>query len=415
MPSTTGICVTTIFAPEFLAGYVANLKQSGHGASTTIFVIPDKKTPATVAQAAEVARAQGVQVRCPGLDEQDAFVKRLGLPDDFIPYNTDNRRNIGFLMALEQGCEVLISIDDDNYCLPNQDFVGEHHAVGSECKTRVVQSSDGWFNICELLDTRCQGSGVRGQGEEAESGEGRGRSGEAGNGESRVESPEQGARSEIFPRGFPYFAQRIERRIGYRDVTEGIPIAMNAGLWLDDPDVDAVFRLCQKPKVTAASSEHAILGPDVWSPLNTQNTALTRQAALTYYYVKMGYPLKGLSIDRFGDILSGYLTQKCAKHLGHAVRIGSPVVEHRRTPHNLFKDLYHELAGIVLIEDFLPWLIEEPLEGTTYLDAYASLAERMASAASDFNGFIWDEGGREFLQETARCMQTWADAVRRWE
>ena len=138
-----------------------------------------------------------------------------------------------------------------------------------------------------------------------------------------------------------------------------------------------------------------------------------REAALTYYYVKMRFPLKGLTIDRFGDILSGYLTQKCVKHLGYGVRLGSPVVDHRRTPHNLFKDLYHELAGIVLIEEFIPWLIEAKLEGATALEAYASLASQMHSAADKFTGFIWDDGGRDFLRQTASNMETWIKVVQK--
>src|SRR5207253_1148142 len=107
----------------------------------------------------------------------------------------------------------------------------------------------------------------------------------------------------------------------------------------------------------------------------------------------------GMSIDRFGDILSGYLTQKCVKHLGEAIRVGTPIVDHRRTPHNLFKDLYHELAGIVLLEEFVPWLIAEQLEGTTYLDVYESLAEHIGQHASHFTGFIWNDGGQDFLRD----------------
>jgi hypothetical protein len=191
-------------------------------------------------------------------------------------------------------------------------------------------------------------------------------------------------------------------------------VAINAGLWLDDPDVDAIYRLCRRAKGTSFNGESVVLGADTWSPVNTQNTSLSREAALTYYYVKMGYPLKGLTIDRFGDILSGYLSQKCMKHLGYAVRLGDPVVDHRRTVHNLFKDLYHELAGIVLIEELLPWLKEVKLSGSTPLDVYASLSSELAANAERFRGFIWDDGGREFLIDTARNMQTWIKAVRRF-
>ena len=144
------------------------------------------------------------------------------------------------------------------------------------------------------------------------------------------------------------------------------------------------------------------------------DTGLMRAALPAYYYVRMGFPLQGLRIDRFGDILSGYFVQKCAKHLGHVVRIGDPVAEHKRTPHNLFKDLYFELAGMVIVEELLPWMIELKLEGGDYLTSYRALADAMEVAAPQFKGFIWDEGGREFLVDTAHCMRQWLSIVQRF-
>ena len=376
MNRRTAIVVTTIFEPAFLPGFLGGLRRHGREGETTFYVIVDRKTPATVAAACATARGDGFDVRCPDLDEQAAFLASLGLPGDFVPWNTDNRRNVGYLMALADGCDVLISIDDDNFAEPDLDFVGGHAVVGSPGAGEVVNSSDGWFNLCDRLTSGTPGT--------------------------------------YFPRGFPYAAQRADREVTFSETDSGPTVAMNAGLWTDEPDVDAVCRLGRGPRVSAANERPVLLGPDVWSPVNTQNTGLTREAALTYYYVRMGFPLKGLSIDRFGDILSGYLTQKCAKACGQAVRVGGPVLDHRRTPHNLFKDLYHELAGIVVIEEFLPWLIEEPVSGGTPSEAYADLTERIATATDRFTGFIWDDGGREFLKETAACMRVWHAAVRRW-
>jgi hypothetical protein len=116
-------------------------------------------------------------------------------------------------------------------------------------------------------------------------------------------------------------------------------------------------------------------------------------------------------IDRFGDIWSGYFLQRCVQHLDEVVRVGSPIAEHRRTTHNLFKDLYQELPGIALTEELLPWLREVTLTGTTYSEAYAELAELIAKDAHKFTGFLWDEGGREFLRATAKNMRTWLGAI----
>jgi hypothetical protein len=372
MTIKTSIVVTTIFEPAWLQGYLDNLERWGHKEDTVIRIMCDKKTPATVYQAAEEAAAQGFNIDCPSLEEQQRYLEKVGLPDGFIPWNTDNRRNIGFLRAWEEGADVLISIDDDNYC-PESDFVGAHHVIGSTAQQAAALTTENntWFNACERL----------------------------------VHNSD----SVIYPRGYPY-AARADKQQQATAVEMGSDdrrVSVNAGLWTDDPDVDAITRLSLSPVVSDAEAQAVVMAKDTWCPVNTQNTALLREAMPAYYYIRMGYSLKGLSIDRFGDIMSGFFLQKCAYHLGDAVRFGDPVARHLRSPHNLLKDLYHELAGITLLEDLLPWLVELELTGSTYAEAYASLADAMTAAADSFTGFVWDEGGREFLKETADCMRTW--------
>jgi hypothetical protein len=375
MTRKTDIVVTTIFEPTWLPGYLDNLRAHGHEGAVTLRIICDRKTPASVYAAAAEAQRAGFQIDCPTLDEQQTYLRKLALPDDFVPWNTDNRRNIGFLRAWQGGADVLISIDDDNYCRGDSDFIGEHGVVGRTVGSLAnVRGASGapWFNICNMLS-------------------------------SQIAAP-------IYARGYPYAARLPKEQATVGDVAHSEcdrVIAINAGLWLDDPDVDALTRLALAPRVSSADESPVILAPETWSPINTQNTALMRAALPAYYYVRMGFPLQGLRIDRFGDILSGYFVQKCAKQLGHAIRLGSPVAEHKRSPHNLFKDLYHELAGIVVVEELLPWLQELTLSGSHYAETYAALAEAIHVQAPQFRGFVWDEGGREFLQETARLMRVW--------
>src|SRR3954449_13235769 len=161
MSRRVAIVVTTIFEPRFLDGYVENLRRHGRG-DADIIVIVDRKTPPSVAEAC--ARIGAV---CPTLDEQEAFLAKFPSMRGRIPYDSDNRRNIGFLMALERGAELLISIDDDNYALDDVDFVGEHLAAGTTIDSPESVSDDGWMNICSLLDSS--------------------------------------TKDDIFPRGFPYF------------------------------------------------------------------------------------------------------------------------------------------------------------------------------------------------------------------
>ena len=155
MSVRTDIVVTTIFEPAWLEGYLRNLRAHGRMDSTTLRIICDRKTPDSVYAAARGAAAQGFAIDCPTLEEQQAYLEQLGAPAELVPWNTDNRRNIGFLRALESGADVLISIDDDNYCPEDVDFVGEHGVVGAAAAplaTRLTVSGAPWFNICELID-----------------------------------------------------------------------------------------------------------------------------------------------------------------------------------------------------------------------------------------------------------------------
>lgn len=371
MPSvpnkSIAIIVTTIFEPAFLDGYVANLRRFGRE-DVEIIVIIDRKTPSSVAD-----RCAHYGLLCPTLAEQETFLAQFPALAPRIPYDSDNRRNIGFLMALDRGAELLISIDDDNYCLDDVDFVGEHLAAGSTIDAAATESDDGWLNICSLLDSS--------------------------------------TKDEIFPRGFPYFARRHRRTLNQGDAKPA-RVAINAGLWLSDPDVDAMTRLVQAPRIASAKNRSLRLGRNTWTPINTQNTAVVRDAIAAYYYVRMGFQLSGLRIDRYGDIFSGYLIQKCVKTCGEAIRIGSPIADHRRTPHNLFKDLYHELAGMVLLEDLLPWFTELRIDSGTYSEMYAAVADALDEKSTSMRGFVWDDGGRDFLIDTAANMRAWLEAVR---
>lgn len=371
MARKVDLVVTTIFEPKWLEGYLDDLRTSGLEA--TLRIMCDRKTPANVWHAAADARAAGFDVVCPTLDEQVQYLAKIGVSEDFVPWNSDNRRNIGYLQAWESGTDVMISIDDDNFCRAGSDFFRTHLVVGQTVRSQQAAAvGPGWFNICSLLEI------------------------EGG--------------TEVYPRGFPYYARG--QQMGPCDsVDDDAIIAFNAGLWLRDPDVDAMTRLTLRPLATGTSDSSVIIGPSTWTPINTQNTALMREALPAYYYVRMGYPIQGMRIDRYGDILSGYFLLKCAKHLGDVARVGAPVADHIRTPHNLMQDLYHELAGMVLIEEVVPWLQDIHLSGSTYAETYASLADALEAQAASFSGFVWDQGGREFLTETAACMREWLQLI----
>jgi hypothetical protein len=147
-------------------------------------------------------------------------------------------------------------------------------------------------------------------------------------------------------------------------------------------------------------------------PINTQNTALARAAVAAYYYIRMGQALRGLKLDRFGDIFSGYFAQVCADAVGDRIRIGSPVADHRRNPHNLLIDLYHELAGIMMLEELGGFFSSDlQLPSDSYANAYRALSHKLQSFAEQQTGFIWTNETSDYFRDVGRTMRVWADVV----
>jgi Reversibly glycosylated polypeptide len=371
-PSAT-LVLTSIFEPKILEDYLCNFRTFGHLDQVQAIVIADRKTPQAAWQICRDACSAGLRCHCPSLDEQEAFLRRVGIPSETIPYDSDNRRNIGFLMALENGSDFMASIDDDNFCLPAEDYFAAHAVVTAAPEPHLTASSaTGFLNICELLD---------------------------------YDGP-----ARVYPRGFPYRARHEDER--WRVETELAEVHVNAGLWLRDPDVDAMTWLVAPARVTGFRERSLVLAPSAWSPVNSQNTALRRAAIPAYYFIRMGYSMSGMPIDRYGDIFSGYFTEACTKHLGGAVRFGSPVAEHRRNSHNYIKDASREWACILTLEDLLPWMVEAKLSGDSYLEAYLSLSHLMEDAVERFQGTIWTDTARGYFHQVAHHMRAWLKACR---
>jgi hypothetical protein len=189
-------------------------------------------------------------------------------------------------------------------------------------------------------------------------------------------------------------------------------IRMNVGLWLQEPDLDAIAWLAAPVRATGFKGESFLLGNDTWGPINTQNTALHRDLIVSYYFVRMGYPLAGMPIDRYGDIFSGYLSQACIRHMGHRIRIGTPVADHKRNSHNYLRDLTGELACILTLEPFTEWLHDLKLQGSTYSETYLSLADAIDHQVQLFSGQIWTDATRGYFHQMTYCMRQWEKACR---
>jgi hypothetical protein len=365
-----GIVVTTINDGHFIPIYLRNLREYGRVHDARLYVVGDRKTPASCRATADSARREGMDCVYLGVDEQVACLRDFPGIDRIVPWNSDNRRNVGFIMALRDGVQTIISIDDDNLPVPGQDFIGGHDVVGREIAAPEFSAANGWYNLFDALEY----------------------------------TPTVG----VWPRGYPY---RLRNPSEVRTSRGKATVHVNAGLWLGDPDVDAITRVAIHPAVKRVKCERGLLAPSTYSPLNTQNTAIHRNAMAAYYYVLMHQPMHGSRLNRFGDIWSGYFVQKCAKVLGKAVAFGVPTVEQVRNDHDLFVDLREEYWGIVLSEHLSQWLTDVRLEGSDYGTLYGNLADHLAEYVRTIQHKTVNDEVTAYFDKVRRAMHTWLEAV----
>lgn len=368
------VVVTTIGDGAFLEEYCRVASIYEWTDNLTFIVIPDRKTPKELYARCQRLSAQGFKVQCPDLTEQETFLKRIGNMNALIPYDSDNRRNVGFLLALGEGVDGVISIDDDNLPVGDTDMFFEHAIVCSGSRqATVLRTSTGWFNACTLL-------------------------------ELDSDAP-------VFPRGYP-LRQRHNPAV-FSSATKLVTITINMGLWLGAPDLDAITWLSSPCTSTGMKNTSVILDDSVWAPINTQNTAVRADAIAAFYFIPMGSTWNGIRFDRYGDIFSGYFAEACSKALGYFVRIGTPVATHARNKHDYITDMVKELPCIIVLEDLLEWLTSDVrLEGDQYSEAYLSLSHQLEDRVEQFRGSVWTIDMKNYFHRVAYCMRQWVDACK---
>lgn len=310
------IVLTTIYDPKVLHQYFKNIEENQHIETTKIWVIADKKTPQECQYTCNEISKAGLYTEFVSLERQLDWGGNY--PDFYksLPFNNDTRRNIGYAMALQAGCRVLISIDDDNFPTKD-DFIGCHtNSIGSEVND-TLRSSNGFYNICEHI----------------------------------IFEPKR----DIYPRGYPFKLRDEKNSVQTETQGNGI-IGINAGLWLESPDIDATTWLNGSVKgVGYKGPDNFILDNTTWCPVNTQNTSIIRDLIPYYFCVPMGFEVPGGIIHRYGDIWGGYLALAVMEHTSYHVSFGRPIADHLRNPHDYLTDLRQEFWGILLTD----WLVGE--------------------------------------------------------
>lgn len=366
------IVFTTIFHPTVLNDLFENISKYNHLSDTKIWVVGDRKTPESVRQLVQETQQKGLETVYLGIEEQDVWGAAHLKFYERIPYNNETRRNIGYLRALEDGCQVLISMDDDNF--PTQDdFVGGHMQTGSSWQGENVEEPNGFHNICEYITF----------------------------------TPSR----RIYPRGFPFSLRGSVNAPRFTRTSSEARIGATAGLWLSDPDVDATTWLNGKISgVAYIGKPTTVLAQSTWTPINTQNTSVARDLIPAYLCIPMGWDVPGGKLQRYGDIWGGYFLQTLMRGTEYHIAFGKPLVEHRRNPHNYIDDLRYEFWGMILTD----WLVDmlrtqfKP-KSAVMCDRVHELAIFLEGEASESLPAFAPVEIRAFMQHLGTTMHAWSD------
>jgi len=340
------LVTTTIFIPKLLEGYALNFKKFNW--KNVFFVIAgDKKTPEEINKFCEDLQSKfGYETYYLDIKKQNDLNEKLA---EYIPYNTLARRNFGMLFAYKEGADIIITIDDDNFVGENN-YLYYHSIVGERVELKCLGTDTGWYNVCEVLKEE----------------------------KNRY----------FFHRGFP-----IDKRKATNVIEVSLKkcrIVANEGLWLNSPDVDAVALLNYgELNVIGFNSflfgDNFALEKGTWCPINTQNTAILREALPSFFLNPQQL--------RYDDIWAGFILRKIADYIGDYISYGEPIVIHKRNTHNYIKDLENEIDGMKRTPQLIEELRKIDLTCKSYLDCTYELIEKLSSNFDDLKKgyYVWLE------------------------
>jgi hypothetical protein len=359
------IVMTTINVPSLLEGFADNLQKYGHLDVVDCLVIGDRKTPhGEVRGLCDKLTKRGFRCEYWDLEAQAAYMKRFPEMDALIPFNSDQRRNIGYLAAAERGAEILAAVDDDNWAR-DDDWYGAHAITGQRIKSKTVSSASRWYNPCRQMETVPP--------------------------------------VEVYPRGQPYGKRHLPDDNQWSE-SEG-RVAVNAGLWLLDPDVDSLTRLTVDPRCTRVTEPRVMCAPGTWAAINTQNTVFHRDTLPAFYFIPITHKLGGVVIERYGDIWAGFFLRKCIDQMNDRVVYGDPACDHKRNMHVLLKDMQLEFMSILINEQLWEKLYDWKLTSKSYAGAYREIADHLERA--EWNGVPMADEVRAYFGRMAHAMRVW--------
>jgi len=220
------------------------------------------------------------------IEQQQALKFQLA---KILPVKHYARKNLGYLIAISKGAEVIIETDDDN--LPLDGFWDNRTM---QVNAHLLNSK-GWVNVYKHF-----------------------------------------TKTHIWPRGFPL--ENIQDNLPALENQLLIECPIQQGLADKNPDVDAIYRLTLPLPIIFNKANNIALGLNSFCPFNSQNTTWFKEAFPLLY-------LPSFCSFRMTDIWRSYVAQRVAWTCNWPILFHQSTVWQERNNHNLMTDFQDEIPG----------------------------------------------------------------------
>jgi hypothetical protein len=197
--------------------------------------------------------------------------------------------------------------------------------------------------------------------------------------------------SEYFSRGFPY-----HYRTNYEDESEwkenNVKVVFNMGLWHGVPDVNT--NDYEKPWGAYMVADGIT---QRYLPLCSMNICFRSELV----------PVYGLQLplDRYDDIISGYILERILQGTNKYIGFGNPAVMHLRYPRDRNRDIYLQTMSLPIIE-----MLPDVLDTMKVPDG--SLSEKYEWIARHLYD-KWSYIGKSEIKRLCKLMLHWTAIVQK--
>lgn len=208
-----------------------------------------------------------------------------------LPIGHYSRKNLGYLLAISRGADIIVETDDDN--IPLASFWDER---SDKVEAHLLENT-GWTNVYRYFTD-----------------------------------------INIWPRGFAL--EHLHTPLPTLGTSSVLKSPIQQGLADENPDVDAIYRLTMPLPIYFNLSPSIALGNNSFCPFNSQNTTWFKEAFPLLY-------LPSYCSFRMTDIWRSFVAQRIAWTCGWSIVFHSPTVRQERNTHNLMNDFKDEISGYI--------------------------------------------------------------------